>query len=82
MLYQLPTENNVNNENISPVNASVSWDLNKGILKFEVNLFTPTTAMFVGPYLIQTQFGKVFNSGLTRNVFMLVKPKCLITVYS
>jgi hypothetical protein len=81
MLYNLPTENKVNNENINPGNVSASWDLNTGILKLEINLFTPTTAMFIGPYLIQTQIGKVLSSGLTRIVFIFVKFKCL-PVYS
>ena len=82
MLYHLPTENKVNNENISPGNVSASWDLNTRILKLGVNLFTPTAAMFIGPYMIQTQIGKVFNSGLTRTVFILAKFKCLMRVYS
>jgi hypothetical protein len=60
MSYHLPTKYKVNNENISPDYVSANWDLNTGILKLEVNLFTPTPAMFVGPYLIQTQIGKVF----------------------
>jgi len=81
MLYHLPTENKVNNKDISPGNVSASWDFNTGILKLKVNLFIPTAAMFIGPYLIQTQIGKVFNSGLTRIFFIFVKFKCL-TVYS
>ena len=82
MLYHLPTENKVNNKNISPDNVSASWDLNTGILKLEVNLFTPTAAMFISLYLIHTQIGKIFNSGLTRIVFIFVKFKCLMPVYS
>lgn len=81
MFCHLPTEDKVHNENSSPGNVSASWDLKTGILKLAVNLFTPTAAMFIGPYLIQTQIGKSFNSGLTRIVFIFIKFKRLITVY-